>query len=79
MPSLTSFIQQSFGSLRHTNQRRKVKDPNWKRRSETHFFADDVILYIEYAKNVTGKQLDFISELGKVAGYNLVYFCTLTT
>ena len=34
-------------------------------------FADDVILYIEYPKDVTRKLLELINEFGKVAGYKI--------
>ena len=34
-------------------------------------FADDMILYIEYPKDATGKLLQLINEFGKVAGYKV--------
>ena len=34
-------------------------------------FADDMILYTEYPKNVTRKLLELINEFGKVAGYKI--------
>ena len=34
-------------------------------------FADDMILYIENAKDATRKLLELINEFGKVAGYKL--------
>ena len=34
-------------------------------------FADDMILYIENPKDATRKQLQLISECGKVAGYKI--------
>ena len=34
-------------------------------------FADEIILYIENPKDGTRKQLDFISEFSKVAGYKI--------
>ena len=34
-------------------------------------FADDMILYIENAKDATRKLLELISEFGKVAGYKI--------
>ena len=34
-------------------------------------FADDMILYIKNPKEVTGKLLELISELDKVAGYKI--------
>ena len=34
-------------------------------------FTDDMILYIEHAKDATRKLLELISEFGKVAGYKI--------
>ena len=34
-------------------------------------FADDMILYLENAKDATRKLLDLINEFGKVAGYKI--------
>ena len=34
-------------------------------------FADDIILYIENAKDATRKLLELINEFGKVAGYKI--------
>ena len=34
-------------------------------------FADDMILYIENAKDATRKLLELINEFGKVAGYKI--------
>ena len=34
-------------------------------------FADDIILYIEYPKDITRKLLELISEFSKVAGYKI--------
>ena len=34
-------------------------------------FADDMILYVENAKDVTRKVLELINEFGKVAGSNI--------
>ena len=47
MSTLPSFIQHSFGSPSHGNQRKKQKkgNPYWKRRSKTDI-QDDMILYI---------------------------------
>ena len=49
VPSLTTTIQHSFGSLSHSNQRRKrnKRNPDWKRRSKTVTVADDMILSTE--------------------------------
>ena len=73
MSTLTTTIQHNFGSPSHGNQRRKrnKKNSNWKRRSKTVMFADDMILYIENPKDATGKLLVLINEFGKVAGYKI--------
>ena len=34
-------------------------------------FADDMMLYLENPKDSTRKQLELISEFGKVAGYKI--------
>ena len=73
MPTLTTTIQHSFGSFNHSNQRRKrnKKNPDWKRRSKTLLFADDMILCIENPKDTSGKLLELINEYSKVAGYKI--------
>ena len=55
----------------HSNQtrRRNKWHPNWKGRSKTVLFADDMILYIENPKDSTKKLLELINEFRKVAGY----------
>ena len=72
VPTLTSTIQQNFGSVGHTNQRRwrNKRNPDWKRRSKT-LFADDMILYIENPKDSTRKLLELINEYSKVEGYKI--------
>ena len=72
MPTLTTTIQHSFGSVGHSNQGRKrsKRNPDRKRRSET-LTADDMILYIENPKDSTRKLLQLINEYGKVAGYRI--------
>ena len=73
MSTLTTIIQHSFGSLSHSNQRRKrnKNNPNRKRRSKIVIFAEDMIIYIENPKDVTRKLLELINEFGKVAGYKI--------
>ena len=72
MPTLTTTIQHSFESFRHSNQRRKrnKRNPDWKRRSET-LFADDMILYLENPKDSTRKLLELINEYSKVSGHKI--------
>ena len=60
-----TFIQHSFGSPSHSNQRRKInkRNPSWKR-SKTVTFADDMIIYIENSiKMLTRKLLELINEI----------------
>ena len=72
MSTPSTFIQNSFGHSRNSNQRRKRNkgNPNWKRRSEIVTFADDT-LYKENPKGVTRKLLELINEVGNVAGYKI--------
>ena len=72
MPTLATFIQNSFGSLSHINQRRKrnKRNLNWKGRSKI-VSADDMILYIENPKDATRKLLEFINEFSKITGYRI--------
>ena len=72
VPTLTTTIQQSFGSFSHSNQNRKgnKRNPDRKRRSE-NLFADDMILYIENPEDSTRKLLELINEYSKVAGYKI--------
>ena len=53
LPTLTTIIQHSFGSPSYGNQRRKrnERNPDWKRRSKTPLFTDDMILCIENPKD----------------------------
>ena len=73
VPTLTTTIQHSFGSLGHSNQSRKrnKRNPDWERRSKTLLFADDMILYIENPKDSTRKLLELINEYSKVSGYKI--------
>ena len=68
---ITTTIQQSFGSVSHSNQRRKrnKRNTDWKRRLS--LFTDDMILYIENPKDTTRKLLELINEYSKVAGYKI--------
>ena len=73
MPTLITTIQHSFGSFSHRNQRRKrnKRSPDWRRRSKTLKFADDMILCIGNPKDSTRKLLELINEYSKVAGYKI--------
>ena len=67
MPTLTTTIQHSSGSFSHSNKIRKrnKRNPDWKRRSKTSLFADDMILYIENPKDSTSKLLELVNEWRK--------------
>ena len=73
LPTLTTTIQHSFGSFGHSNQSRKRKgNPYWKKKEvKLSLFANDMILYIENAKNSTIKLLELINEYNKVARYKI--------
>ena len=73
MSTLATFIQHSFGSPSHSNQRRRrnKRNPNWKEEIKLSLFADDKILYIKNPKDATRKLLELINEFGKVAGYKI--------
>ena len=73
MPTLTSIVQHSFGSLATAVRDEKgIKGIQIaKEEVKLSLFAGDVILYIENPKNATRKLLALINELGKVAGYKI--------
>ena len=73
VPTLTTIIQHSFGSPSYGNQRRKrnERNPDWKRRSKTLLFTDDMILCIENPKDAIRKLLELINEDSKIAGYKI--------
>ena len=73
MLTLTTTIQHSFGSFKHSTQRRQrnKRNPDWKRRSKTLTDADDMILYIENPKDTTRKFLELINEHSKVSAYKI--------
>ena len=67
MFTFATFVQHSFGSPSHGNQRRRrnKKNPNWKRTVT----VCSMILYIENLKNATRKLLELINEFGKMTRY----------
>ena len=73
MPTLTTTIQHSVGSVGHSNQGRKeVKGVQiGKEEVKLSLFADDMILYIENPKDSTRKLLELINEYSKVAEYKI--------
>ena len=73
MPTLTTAIQHSFGSVGHNNQGRKRSKRNsvGKEEVKLSLFADDMILYIENLKDSTRKLLELINKYSKVEGYKI--------
>ena len=69
MPTLTTTIQHSFGSVGHSNQGRKRSKRNPDRKLS--LFADDMTLYIENPKDSTRKLLELINKYSKVVGYKV--------
>ena len=73
MPTLTTTIQHSFGSPKHSNQREE-KVIRWiqiRKEVKLSLFADNKIIYIENPKDATRKWLELINEYSKVVGYNI--------
>ena len=81
MVTIVTFIQHTFGSPRHSNQRRK-RIQIGKEEVKMSLSADDMILYTENLKDATRELLELITEFSKVAGYkintqkSLVFPCT---
>ena len=70
MSTFSTFIQYSFVTPSHSNQRRKIKGIQiGKEEVKLSLFADDMILYPENPKDSTRKLLELINEFGKVVGY----------
>ena len=71
MPTLTTFIQNSFGSPSPSNQRRKeIKEIQLGKEIKLPLFAEDMILYIENLKDATRRLLDLSNEVSNAAKYN---------
>ena len=73
MPTLTTTIQHSFGSVATAIRAEKeIKGIQiGKEEVKLSLFADDMILYIENPKGSTRKLLELINEYSKVAGYKI--------
>ena len=73
MPTLTTTIQHSFGSVGHTIRAEKeIKGVQiGKEEVKLSLFAHDMILYIENPKDSTRKLLELINEYSKFAGYKI--------
>ena len=70
---LTTFVQHSFGSPRHSNQtnKRNKTYPNWERRGEIVTLCRRHDTNIENPKDSTQKLLELIDELSIVKGYKI--------
>ena len=80
--TLTTFIQHSFGSPSHGNQRKwNKRNPDWKRRNLS-LFADDMLIYVENPKDATRNLPELINEYDitryNMIHRNLLHFYTLT-
>ena len=42
-----------------------------EKKLKCHLFADDIILYVEDAKDATRRLLELMNEFGKVSGYEM--------
>ena len=73
MTTLITPIQYGFGSPHHSNQSSKIneRNTNWKGRSITIMFADDMLLYIENPKDSTKNLMALTSEFDKVTLYKI--------
>ena len=72
MPTLTTNIQHSFGSFRHSSQRKGNKGIHiGKEKVKLSLFADDMMFYIENPKYTTRNLLELINEFSKVSGYKI--------
>ena len=74
MPTVTTTIQHSFGSLSHSNHRKKKEVKGiqiGKEEVKLSLIADDMILYIENPEESTRELLELINEYSKFAGYKI--------
>ena len=73
MPTFTTTIQHSFGSLATAIRAEKeIKGiQTGKEEVKLSLFADDMILYMENPKDSTRKLLELINEYSKVTGYKI--------
>ena len=64
MPALATTIQHDFRTSKRKKEKRESK-------LERKKFADDMILYIEYPKNIIIKSLELNNEFGKTVVYKI--------
>ena len=70
MPILATFIQNSFGSPSHGNQRRNKRTQIGEEKIKPSVFTYNMISYIENPKDATRKLLG-LKEFGKVEEYKI--------
>ena len=73
IPTLTTYIQHSFGSPSCSNQRRKrnKRNPNWKGRSKTVPICRSHDTTQRKSQRATRKLLELNNEFSRVAGYKI--------
>ena len=73
MATFTTIIQHSFGNPTYSNQRSKRNKiiQIEKEDVKLSLFEDDMILYIENAKDTIRKSLELITAFNKVRGYKV--------
>ena len=71
MPTLTAFMQHSFGSSQHSNQRRKRYKRNPSKEVKLSLLTNNLMIYIENPKNATRKLLELINEFSKITGHKI--------
>ena len=71
LTTMLSFIQHSFGSPTHINQRREIKGIQIEKEVKPSLFADDMKLYIENCKYATRGLLELINKFSRVARYKI--------
>ena len=74
MSTFTTFIQHSFGSPNHGNQRRKInKRIQIGKGVKLSLFADDRILYLENLKDAARELLQIINEFRRYNNTKLIH------
>ena len=71
LPTLTTFIQHSIGSPRHSNQARKKVLQIGRKKIKLSLCADYIILYIENPEDSIRKLLELINKFSIFAGYKI--------
>ena len=72
MSTVSTFIQQILNVLATTiREAKEIKGIQIGKEVRMSLFADDRIQYIENAKDVTTKMLEFLNEFGKTAGHKI--------